>query len=440
MKENQNIEWKQSWRDEYLKWICGFANAEGGTLVIGKNDHGEVVGVEGAAKLLVDIPNKVRDILGIVVAVNLQTQAGLDWLEIEVDAYPSPISYKGEYHLRSGSTKQELRGAALDRFLLRKLGRHWDGVPVPYVTKADLDPLAIKNFRKLAAKSRRLGVDALAESDAVLVEKLHLTEGPYLKRAATLLFHADPEKFTSGATVKIGLFQTDSALLYQDVVGGDLFTQIDKTLDLLQTKYLRAGISYEGAQRLERLPVPEEALREAVINAIAHKDYGALVPIQISVYGDKLMIWNAGALPPDWSMERLMGKHPSQPANPDIARTFFLAGRIESWGRGIDMMCRTCLDYGSPAPKFDCDSTGFWVEFAFAAPELTEKTSVKTSVKTPVEILRILGLNPNLTLTEVAAEIGKTPRTIELATAKLVKEGKLKYVGPQKGGHWKVLA
>ncbi len=101
MKENQNIEWKQSWRDEYLKWICGFANAEGGTLVIGKNDQGEVVGVEGAAKLLVDIPNKVRDILGIVVAVNLHTQAGLDWLEVVVDAYPSPISYRGEYHLRS---------------------------------------------------------------------------------------------------------------------------------------------------------------------------------------------------------------------------------------------------------------------------------------------------------------------------------------------------
>ena len=123
MKEAQNIEWKQSWRDEYLKWVCGFANAEGGVLVIGKNDSGEVVGVTNATRLLEDIPNKVRDILGIVVAVNLHTQAGLDWLEIVVDAYPSPISYKGEYHLRSGSTKQELRGAALDRFLLRKLGR-----------------------------------------------------------------------------------------------------------------------------------------------------------------------------------------------------------------------------------------------------------------------------------------------------------------------------
>ena len=144
MKEAQNIEWKQSWRDEYLRWICGFANAEGGMLVIGKNDSGEVVGVDNAAKLLVDIPNKVRDILGIVVAVNLHTQAGRDWLEIVVDAYPSPISYKGEYHLRSGSTKQELRGAALDRFLLRKLGRHWDGVPVPHVAMTDLAPRAMQ--------------------------------------------------------------------------------------------------------------------------------------------------------------------------------------------------------------------------------------------------------------------------------------------------------
>ncbi|MDP1603033.1 MAG: ATP-binding protein, partial [Legionella sp.] len=278
-----------------------------------------------------------------------------------------------------------------------------------------------------------------AESDAVLVEKLHLTEGRFLKRAATLLFHADPEKFTTGACVKIGFFRTDSDLLYHDVIEGDLFTQVEKTLDLLLTKYLRAGISYQGTQRLERFPVPEAALREAVINAIAHKDYGALIPIQISVYDHKLIIWNAGQLPPDWSLARLMAKHSSQPANPDIARALFLAGKIESWGRGIDLIRNACLDYGSPAPLFDCDSAGFGVEFPFPAAAEAEKTSVKTSVKTPVEILRLLTATPSMTLAEVAAEIGKTPRAVELATSKLVKNGRLKYVGPQKGGHWEIL-
>ena len=202
MKEAQHIEWKQSWRDEYLRWICGFANAEGGVLVIGRNDKGVVTGLPNAAKLLEDIPNKARDILGIMVQVNLREEAGKEYLEIVVDPYPYPVSYKGEYHYRSGSTKQELKGAALDKFLLRKQGKHWDAVPIPYVGLDDLDPPAIKEFRKLAAQSGRLSAELLAESDAQLIEKLHLKENRYLKRAATLLFHSDPEKFTTGACIK----------------------------------------------------------------------------------------------------------------------------------------------------------------------------------------------------------------------------------------------
>ena len=115
MKEHQQIEWKESWRDEYLRWICGFANAEGGVLDIGRNDKGVIVGVSNAAKLLEEIPNKVRNILGIMVDVNLREERGKEWVEIRVEPYPSPISYKGEYHYRSGSTKQELKGAALEQ-------------------------------------------------------------------------------------------------------------------------------------------------------------------------------------------------------------------------------------------------------------------------------------------------------------------------------------
>jgi len=107
MNDTQRIEWKESWRDECLKSICGFANAEGGVLVIGRNDKGVAVGVKDARKLLQDIPNKVRDILGIIVDVNLRKDAGKETLEKEV-----------------GSTNQALKGAALDRFLMRKIGRH----------------------------------------------------------------------------------------------------------------------------------------------------------------------------------------------------------------------------------------------------------------------------------------------------------------------------
>jgi len=138
LSESQNIEYKESWRDEYLKWICGFANAQGGILYIGVRDNGEVCGINDAKKLMEDIPNKVRDLMGILVDVNLKEKDEKEYLEIITDAYPYPISYKGLYHMRSGSTKQILKGAALDRFLLRKQGRAWDGVPLPYIKVEDL--------------------------------------------------------------------------------------------------------------------------------------------------------------------------------------------------------------------------------------------------------------------------------------------------------------
>lgn len=91
MNESQIIEYKSSWRDEYLKWICGFANANGGKIFIGKDDEGKVVGVADAKKLLEDIPNKVRDVLGIMVDVNLHTTEQGNYIEVMVDAYPNPV-------------------------------------------------------------------------------------------------------------------------------------------------------------------------------------------------------------------------------------------------------------------------------------------------------------------------------------------------------------
>ena len=100
MSENQNIEWKENWRDEYLKWICGFANAAGGKIYIGTDDNGRVVGVADAKKLLEDIPNKVRDVLGIMVDVNLLEENGLQYIEIDVPPYSNPWKKTGCNTLR----------------------------------------------------------------------------------------------------------------------------------------------------------------------------------------------------------------------------------------------------------------------------------------------------------------------------------------------------
>ncbi len=342
MNEHQNIEWKESWRDDYLKWVCGFANAQGGVLEIGKNNAGQIIGLRDTRRLLEELPNKMRDLLGIIAEVDLLEENDKEFIRITVEAYPNPVSFRGEYHYRSGSTKQVLKGAALDRFLLGRMGKRWDSVPVPSTTISDLDSNVLTRFRERAARSKRLGPEVLDEDDAGLIEKLRLMDGDYLKRAAILLFHPDPEKYVTGASIKIGYFKSDSDLRYHDEIHGNLFTQVDKTMDLLLTKYLKASISYEGIQRVESYPVPEDALREILLNAVAHKDYGSGVPIQISVYDDRILFWNNGQLPEAWTIETLTAKHSSQPYNPDIANAFFRAGMIEAWGRGIEKVVQTC--------------------------------------------------------------------------------------------------
>ena len=138
MSESQNIEYKESWHDEYLKWICGFANAQGGILYIGIDDNGVVRGVPNCKKLLEDIPNKVRNTLGIVVDVNSHQVEGCEYIEIIVEPQPYPISYYGEYHYCSGSTKQHLTGQQLNQFLMKRTGITWDSVP-----------LAVRNCQEL---------------------------------------------------------------------------------------------------------------------------------------------------------------------------------------------------------------------------------------------------------------------------------------------------
>lgn len=363
MSENQNIEWKESWRDEYLKWICGFANANGGKIVIGKNDSGNVVGLKDSKKLLEDIPNKVRDILGIIVDVNLHETIIGEYIEIEIEAYPYPVNYKGQYHYRSGSTKQELKGAALDKFMLQKKGKRWDGVPVPNIKTDDLKADTFDFFRKKAVKAQRIDEDVLSDTNDNLIENLQLRENHYLKRAAILLFHPNPEKFVTGAYIKIGYFLTDEDLKFQDEVHGNIFEQVEKTMDLLFSKYINSSISYEGLNRVEKYEYPKDAVREALLNAVTHKDYSEGVPVQISVYQDKLIFWNEGKLPENWTIEKLSIKHPSKPFNPDIANALFRSGYIESWGRGTIKMINECVQFGIPKPIYFYDMSGFWVEF-----------------------------------------------------------------------------
>ena len=152
-------------------------------------------------------------------------------------------------------------------------------MPIPNVKVDDLKSETFDFYRKKGIKSNRLNEDVLADSNEILLNNLKLKEDKYLKRAAILLFHPDPERYVTNAYIKIGYFESDSELIYQDEIHGNLIEQVEKTMDLLFTKYIKAIISYEGIHRTETFEYPKEAIREALLNAVAHKDYTGATPI-----------------------------------------------------------------------------------------------------------------------------------------------------------------
>ena len=238
MSESQNIEYKESWRDEYLKWICGFANAQGGRIYIGIDDNQQVVGVADTKRLMEDIPNKIVNYLDIVADVNLLHKEDKDYIEIAVQPCNLPIAYHGIYHYRSGSTKQELKGAALQQFLLRKMGHSWDDIENERATLDAIDRQAIDFFLRKAVDAGRMPVDSLNETTEKVLSNLNLIGGEgKLRNAALLLFGKNPAKFFTSVQFRIGRFGRDEAdLMFQDVVDGNIIQMTDRVIEVLKSK------------------------------------------------------------------------------------------------------------------------------------------------------------------------------------------------------------
>ena len=351
MPEDQNIEYKSTWHNDWLKIICGFANAKGGRLQVGKSDDGNAVGLIDYNRLMEDIPNKIKNHLGIIVEVNLFGTSPNNFIEIIIPEYSVAISYHSRYYLRTGSTTSELTGSALTDFLIRKSGRTWDDLFEDRAFVDDLDMSSQTKFMNAAEKSGRIIIEDNI-SGISLLEKLRLSDNQKIKRAAIILFGTDPGRFYPNISVKIGRFgKSDDDLKYQEIIEGNLFKILFDVPEMLNNKFLTKRIDFEGLQRIEKGEYPVAALREMLLNALVHKNYSG-AQIQLRVYDDKISIWNEGTLPEGLSFEALKRQHPSRPRNPLIADVCFKGGFIDAWGRGTLKIINSCKEAGLPEPEF----------------------------------------------------------------------------------------
>ena len=278
-----------------------------------------------------------------------------------------------------------------------------------------------------------------------LLDSLGLFEQGRLKRAAILLFHRNPEKWVTGAYIKIGYFGEGSDLRYQDEIHGSLFIQADRVIELIYLKYMKAIISYDNVTRIETYPLPKAAVREAVYNAIIHSNYAALVPIQIRIHEDAVYISNDCVFPVGWTIETLMERHRSQPYNPNVANGFFRAGYVETWGRGIEKICEACKKYGVPMPEYTLHLEDIMVKFT----PLGQKNFLKDQnvlINDPLNdllddslekiILSAIRENPHITQAQLAIKLNRSDRQTRRVIKELREKGIIERMGSRKSGQW----
>lgn len=227
----------------------------------------------------------------------------------------------------------------------------------------ELEAETIDRFIRLAVEKNRLSDVSLSEPPHIILEKLEIISDGKLSNGAILLFGKNPQKHFINLCVRIGRFKTETTIIDDKWVKGNLFQQFDKTLNILR-QFIGVRYEIKGIQREDIWDYPIPVLREAMLNALIHRDYFNIANfILIKVYDDHIWISNPGGLPEGITVDELKKPHKSFVRNPLIAKAFYLAGYIEQYGSGTVRMVEWMKEAGLPEPEFKEEMGGFSVYF-----------------------------------------------------------------------------
>jgi ATP-dependent DNA helicase RecG len=371
--ESEATERKESWGDDCLKVLAALANTRGGTLIVGVADDGHIVGWNGDGKEQERIANQIVTVLHVhPLSMTVETHVGRTALIIEMARAASPVAIRGRYYRRVGNSTRDVSEESLPRFLLERTGQSWDALPCEAQPDA-LDEKTVADFAVLA-KPRLPDIGPSDGIERILGNLELLTPDGRLLRAAPLLFgrQREPQRVAVSAQVHMGRFKDTVTIVDDKMFGGNLFVQLNAVMtqfrQYLQVRYEfhkemgeRSGL--EAAQRIEIWDYPLDALREAVANALLHRDYTDTGQMMIQVFDDSVVISNPGGLPDDLTVEDLRRPHRSHPRNPLLAQVFYYASLIERWGSGTTRMAQLCRAQGLPEPEFVTTPHTFVVTF-----------------------------------------------------------------------------
>ena len=351
----------------------------------------------------------------------------------------------------------------------------FDAAKTAGVTIKDLSVAKIRDFIRTAREKRQFSLPVNSSVEKLLTALELIDDDGNVLNPAALLFGKRPQKFFVASEVKCAQFYADRVskpMADHQIYMGDVFELADQA-----TRFVMSHISNwvgtretgDTAEVPTKFELPYDAVKEAIVNAIVHRDYTSNASVQVMLFKDRLEVWSPGSLPHGMTIGKLSKTHKSVPVNPLLARAMYLKGYIEKSGTGTEDMIAKCKEWGVPAPEWtedDADDFRVILKRPMAAPSV-EKTMVNTGVETRVEtrvktrvetrvessvksrakklssaekILSYLVANPTATAHELSIVVNLTIKGVEWNLKSLTESGRLRHVGPTKGGHWEVLA
>ena len=366
--ECETTEFKTSlaeWRD-VVETICAFSNRNGGSIFIGVGDDCDIIGVDCGKNTIEKLANQIKQNTDPVIYPSVRIEEVDEKPVIVVDVgecEQKPVLAFGKPFMRVGKSNQKLGYEGIRSLAVKTSKVYWDGRPCEGADLDDIDEDKVRWFLNRAKYERRLELDQdtpLRES----LEKLKLLNEGIPTNAAILLFGRDPQRFFFQSETRCARFKGLKPLEFIDmkVFGGDIIAQRDDALEFVK-EHIRLHAQISGTERVERWEYPIEAIREAITNAICHRNYELASNTQIRIFDDRVEVWGCGQLPEPLIPGDLRGEHKSILRNPSVAGCLFLIKFIEQWGTGTNRMIERCLDHGMPEPLFDEVAGDFVVTF-----------------------------------------------------------------------------
>lgn len=437
--------------------LCAMLNSDGGYVIFGIAPKSlKIIGQMVTDNTRQEIGREIRKLepaINMAVDyIDVPDSDGLQLIVLHADKSlysDAPYVFDGKPYYKLESTTM-LMPQTMYNDMLRKRDSdrfHWDTQICDSHTIADLDESLIRRVVRSGINNGRIHASAAEDTTEQLLDRLELLrKGKLINAAAALFAH----KFNEYPQIELAMAcfrgTTKSIFVDSKFAKGSLFNMLDAGITFLMNN-LKIGGKVVGLVREEKLELPVEAMREALINALCHRQIErTLANVTLAIYDDRVEISNPGCLPPEIPLEKIKEPHRSYPRNKSIAQVLYLTAYLERWGTGVERIVQICKEYGVPEPEWTATAHDVTVTFRRKDKE-SESQNGGNSGENGGEnkltgrqllIYNTLKTNGENTAKSLARILSMSQRTVEREISILRNQGYIDKEGT-KSGVWKVL-